>query len=103
MAEMHGLGWQLDMRRRLGPEELVKWNELMQELEVVHISEDEDSLVWALGNSGKFTNKSLYRLMTNSGEIDLRMKQVLEQKLPLNINIFLWMLWHERVLSRGIA
>ena len=47
--------------------------------------------------SRKFSNKSLYKLITNSGETDMRMKQVWEQKLPLKIKIFLWVLWHDRV------
>ena len=37
--------------------------------------------------------------MTSSGEIDLRMKQLWEEKLPLKIRIFLWMLWHDRILT----
>jgi hypothetical protein len=55
---------------------------------MVQISDRDDCLVWALESSGKFTNRSLYRLMTNSGEIDLRMKQVWEEKLPLKVKIF---------------
>jgi len=97
VADMYEVKWQLDLRRRLGPEELAEWNTLMQELEVVQISERDDCLVWALESLGKFSNRSLYRLMINSGEIDLRMKQVWEQKLPLKTKIFLWMLWHDRV------
>lgn len=65
----------LDLRR-LGPEEVIEWIDLMDDLEQVELSNEEDVLVWALENSGKFSNKSLYRLMTSSGEIDLRMKQL---------------------------
>ena len=38
--------------------------------------------------SGEFTTKSLYRLMKNSGEIDLRMIELWKTKLPLKIRIF---------------
>jgi len=70
VADMHEVEWQLDLRRRLGPDELIEWNTLMHELEVVQISERDDCLVWALESSGKFSIRSLYRLITNSGEID---------------------------------
>lgn len=35
--------------------------------------------------------------MTNPGEVDVRMKEMWEVKLPLKIKIFLWMLWQDRV------
>lgn len=49
----------LDLRRRLGPEEVIEWTDLMNDLEQVELSNEEDVLVWALENSGKFSNKSL--------------------------------------------
>lgn len=52
IAEMFGLDWLLDLRRRLGPEEVEEWNTHMQALEVVQISDRDDCLVWALEGSG---------------------------------------------------
>jgi len=46
---MFELDWQLDLRRRLGPEEVEEWNTLMQALEVVQISDRDGCLVWARG------------------------------------------------------
>lgn len=53
--------------------------------------------MWALEPSGKFSSKSLYRLMVNPGEVDTRMRDMWEVKMPLKIKVFLWMLWHDRV------
>ena len=70
----------------------------MQEaLEVIQIKKEDDSLIWALESSGRFSSKSLYRLMVNPGEVDVRMRDIWEIKLPLKIKVFLWMLWHDRV------
>jgi len=35
----------------------------------------------------------------NSGEVDVRMTELWKTKLPLKIKIFLWMLYHDRVLT----
>jgi hypothetical protein len=55
--------WELDMRRRLGIEEVAEWNELREALDLVSFSDKEDKAVWALETSGKFLTKSLYRLI----------------------------------------
>ena len=61
----------------------------MESLEQVQLVDEEDELFWALERSRKFSTKFLYKLKTNSGEVDMRMRQ--------KIKIFLWMLWHDRV------
>ena len=71
--------------------------ELMDIFELVQIQDTEDIVTWALELSGKFSSRSLYRLMTNPGEVDTRVKEMWEVKIPLKIKIFLWMLWHDRV------
>jgi hypothetical protein len=35
--------------------------------------------------------------MTSPGEVDVRMKSIWGEKLPLKIKIFWWMMWHDRV------
>jgi hypothetical protein len=97
VADMHGIKWQLDFRRNLGSEEVLELEELMDILESVQIQDIEDIVTWALEPSGKFSSRSLYRLMTNPGEVGTRMKEMWEVKIPLKIKIFLWMLWHDRV------
>jgi hypothetical protein len=37
--------------------------------------------------------------MKHSGNVDLRMTELWKVNLPLKIKIFLWMLWHDRVLT----
>jgi hypothetical protein len=97
VSDLREVDWNLDLRRRLGNEEVVEWNDLQEALELAVFSGGEDEVIWALEASGKFTTKSLYRLMKNSGEVDLIMTEMWKAKLPLKIKIFLWMLWHNRV------
>ena len=63
--------WNLDLRRILGIDEVAEWNELQEELELIVFSEEDDTVIWALEPSGKFSTKSLYRFMTHSGNVDL--------------------------------
>jgi len=97
--ELKEVEWNLDLRRRLGIDEVAEWNELQEELELLVFSEEDDTVIWALEPSGKFSTKSLYRFMKHSGNVDLRMTELWKVNLPLKIKIFLWMLWHDRVLT----
>jgi hypothetical protein len=94
---MFEVDWELDCRRNLIQEDYEELLELQEALEVIQISEEDDGLIWALEPSGKFSSKSLYRLMVHPGEVDRRMVDLWEIKLPLKIKVFLWMLWHDRV------
>jgi hypothetical protein len=96
--DLREVNWNLDLRRRLGIEEIAEWNDLQESLELVDFLEGvNDEVLWALESSGKFTTKSMYRFMKNSREVDIRMTDFWKMKLPLKIKIFLWMLWHDRV------
>ena len=54
-------------------------------------------VTWKLENSGKYSARSLYRFIVNPGCVDLRMVDVWNTRVPLKIQIFLWMVWHDRV------
>ena len=97
---MFEVSWELGFRRYLGQDALLELEELQEALEMVQITDSRDELIWALEASEKYTSRSLYRLMLNPGEVDSRMKDIWEVKLPLKIKIFVWMLWHDRVHVR---
>jgi hypothetical protein len=74
VSQLREVEWNLDLRRRVGSEEVAEWNELQEALDLVEISDArKDEVFWALEPSGKFTTKSLYRLMKSSGAVDIRM------------------------------
>jgi hypothetical protein len=94
---MYEGGWNLDLRRRLSKEDMAEWEELRIAVEQIELNCEEDVLHWALEPSGKSSTKSLYKLMANKGVTDHIMTELWSVKLPLKINIFLWVLWHDRV------
>jgi hypothetical protein len=72
----------------MGEEEVAELIKLESLIEEVDISESKDQLIWDLEPFGKFSSRSLYRLMSNPGEVDIRMKNMWEVKLQLKIRIF---------------
>jgi len=40
--------WNFNFRRRLGEAEVAKWDELINELEIVELSGVDDEVIWAL-------------------------------------------------------
>jgi hypothetical protein len=54
----------LDYRRRSGITELEEWNELMEKLESVSLTEQNDRVIWKLEVLGKFCTRNIYRVIT---------------------------------------
>ena len=74
-----------------------EWRELMAKLEMVNLTDLEDKITWKLEKSGKYTTRSMYRYFTFAGVIDIRMMEIWKSKIPLKVQIFLWMAWHDRI------
>lgn len=90
-------GWRIDLRRSLGAEELVEWEQLLADLANVHLSTDRDRMRWKLTKSGQFSTKSLYREMTFEGIRDIKMQELWKTPMPLNIKIFVWLMLKGRI------
>ncbi|OEL17990.1 hypothetical protein BAE44_0020989, partial [Dichanthelium oligosanthes] len=50
-----------------------------------------------LERSGKYTTKSLYEFMTHSGVVDALMVEIWKCKVPLKIQIFMWIVFHDKI------
>jgi len=44
-----------------------EWRELMEKLELVQLLDEDDGVTWKLKQSGKYSTRSLYRLITFLG------------------------------------
>lgn len=91
--------WNLQFKKTLVQQEVEEWNRLINLLENVRLSEGRNVTLWLLENEKRYTPKSLYRMMTFGGESDLIMMEVWRCKVPLKIQIFLWMVFHDRIQS----
>lgn len=67
------------------------------QLSGINLNDEDDKVVSKLENSGKFTTRSMYRYITFSGMVVVRMMEIWKSKVPLKVQIFLWMTWHDRI------
>jgi hypothetical protein len=84
--------WVLDFRRNFGEKEMTEWRSMMEKLERITLTEENDKVIWKLEKSGNFTTKSMHRYITFGGIIDTRMMEILMAKIPLKVQIFCG--WH---------
>ena len=85
--ELSAKGWVLDFRRSLSPVELKDWQRLTACFPL--LSEEEDSVVWPLSSSGRFSVKSAYSKLIPGGH-SVKFKDTWSARIPPKIKIFLW-------------
>ena len=85
--ELSAQGWVLDFRRSLSPVELEDWHRLIACFPL--LSEEEDSVVWPLSSSGRFSVKSAYSKLIPGGH-SVKFKDIWSARIPPKIKIFLW-------------
>ena len=69
---------------------------LMHLIESVGLSDQPDSVSWALTNSGKFSVKSLYRKLCQ-GSTQPVIAGLWKARMPLKIKLFIWQLYRDRL------
>jgi hypothetical protein len=75
----------LCFRRRRGDLEIKEWEDLEECLSRVHLTDEEDTVRWALTKNGQFSVASLYKHCVFSGVIDMRMEELWHSKIPLKV------------------
>lgn len=89
--------WCITFRRQLNENLQQDLNGLLALLTEVSLTEGVDRTHWALERSGKYSTKSLYRLMTSGGVTDTHMQMIWRCHIPLKVKIFVWMAAHDRI------
>ena len=96
---LRSAGCNLKFRRSLTHQEMREWELMMDALEAVQLNEGRDETLWLLENKKRYTIKSLYRMMIFGGVRDPMMIEIWKCKVPLKIQIFLWMVFYDRIQS----
>jgi len=76
VAELWDSNWNIKFRRSFNGGELEEWDELVICLEQVEMKQVKDQFVWKLEKLDNFTARLIYRMVTCSGVIDVRMKEI---------------------------
>ena len=88
---------QVEFRRSLNQQEFREWKRLVELLTSVSLGEGRDIMCWALEKSGKYSTRSLYKALTFGGVENKFLMGIWKTKIPLKIQIFLWMVYHDRI------
>ncbi|VAH35095.1 unnamed protein product [Triticum turgidum subsp. durum] len=67
----------------------------------IPLDERSDRIFWGLNQNGKFTTKSVYKMLEKplSG---CHYRWIWKTKIPLKIKIFLWQMLQDAVLTRQV-
>jgi S-adenosylmethionine:diacylglycerol 3-amino-3-carboxypropyl transferase len=77
--------------------EIKEWEELEECLSRVYLTDEDDTVRWALTKNGQFSVASLYKHCVFSGVIDMRIEELWHSKIPLKVNFFVWLVYQNRV------
>ena len=97
VSEVAARGWCPRFWRNLGAEEVTDWLQLQACLGRQTLSDQRDRVIWQFDPKGSYSVRTLYRFIVDPGCKDQWMINIWNTKLPLKIQIFLWMLCHDRL------
>jgi hypothetical protein len=88
------------LRRCFSNKLLLEWYEIMKIAQTLNLSGEEDSVVWQYEASGVYSVSSLYAIINFTGVLPVYVQAVWKLKLPPKIHLFLWLVSHNKVLTR---
>jgi len=89
--------WELDFKRTLSLQEYNSWLELKESLGDISLSNNSDSVFWALEKNKVYSTKSLYRFLSGSGVTSRVIGFIWKSRLPLKIKFFLWQIFNNKL------
>lgn len=87
----------VEFRRLLNQQEFSEWERMVERLALVSLCDDRDEMCWAFEKSGIYSTRSLYKALTFGGVEIGFLKDIWKARIPLKIQIFLWMVYHDRI------
>lgn len=69
-------------------------------LNSIQLEEGRDFVAWSFEPSGKYTTRSLYKFMTSGGVTDALMADMWKSKIPMKVQVFIWMAFRDRIQSK---
>jgi hypothetical protein len=96
VVEMASRGWRMNFRRWLHERAQNQLRHMRDILATCVVSNERDRAIWVWEKSRKFSVKSMYNHLF-SWEVNSPNKKLWKAKIPLKINIFMWLF--KRVLS----
>jgi len=76
------------------------WLEVVNLASTIEYSDEEDTPIWMFNSDGLYSSQSLYKIINFRGVIPVHVSAVWSIKAPPRIHFFLWLLMHNKVLTR---
>jgi hypothetical protein len=92
-------GLNISFRRNLAGDRWLAWLDLVERLMDIHLTDEKDTFIWKLTDSGQFSVRYLYAELLNGNTKFLR-KYLWKIKVPLKIRIFMWFLNRKEILTK---
>jgi hypothetical protein len=79
---------------------MLQWFEILQISQSIHLTSDSDALIWIWEANGVYAVKSMYLVVNFRGIKTIDIHCVWKLKVPPKIHFFLWLLAHNKLLTR---
>jgi hypothetical protein len=90
----------LTFRRSVSENLMNMWYNMLSIVEDLNLQEDDDQIIWSFSSNGKFSVQSLYAVINHRGVVPLYVSSVWKLKIPPRVQIFLWLLTKNKILTR---
>jgi hypothetical protein len=87
-------------RRCVDERFMFMWEELVNLVSTVSMSENEDAMIWQFQSSGIYSSQSLYNVINFRGVIPVFIPSVWKLTVPPRVHFFLWLLSKNKLLTR---
>ena len=87
-------------RRTVSDDLYQLWLEVVQLVSTVHLSDEEDEMIWKFTSKGTYSSQSLYKVINFRGVKLVHVSAVWGIKVPPRVHMFLWLLINNRTLTR---
>ena len=90
----------ITFRRCFNREMFAKWYEIIRIAQSIQFKDEDDAIIWKLEANGIYTVSSLYAVVNFRGVMPVHVHKVWSIKVPPKIHFFLWLLTHNKLLTR---
>jgi hypothetical protein len=95
-----GVNLKCTFRRSVDQNLMQRWYDLRSIAESLHLSVEEDAVIWKFDSKGVYSVSSLYAIVNFRGIMPVHIPAVWRIKVQPRVHVFLWLLVNNKLLSR---
>jgi hypothetical protein len=95
-----GVNFKCTFRRTVDQTLMQRWYDLKSIAESLHLSAEEDSVIWKFDSKGVYSVSSLYAIVNFGGIMPVHIPAVWRVKVQPRVHVFLWLLANNKLLSK---